>query len=1759
MIEGGLRDRGHEPQNVQVAIQESPTMEVLQLLDAYGPFLEVKTLLQPDDYAQTKSPTHSVQSTEGEDSGLDLQEQLQALQGQVQALQEERDELHGQVSQLQGKLAVERQRVQELWQTNCRQSVQMDQTLQQKDAEIEELQKQLRTQKFQWQSTQEMVRDGPKLPGRAIPPTSIMKGLPLAGDPRAKLIPSKQGGQGSTKRIGKAPPVDVFSGEDPAIRAEDWFPSLERAASWNGWNSEEQLIQLAGYLRGKALMEWNLLEPDKKATYEVAKQTLQLRLDTGGRSLAAQDFRHLVQQEAESVGDFIQRLERTFQIAYGRDQMSKETRDTLLHSQLQEGLRDELMRSPTVSGSHEYSELCLAAKNEEKRLATLKKRQQYHRPTRQMERKHELPLKTSPNPPSTQRNFSQARSNECYICRKAGHKAWECPKKKQSSESKGPPVRDTRDLSKNQAGTRQICSNKVDHSDEVETTNPREFLYSDSSDEESSLKQVRVDNKGSHAQCVKILVEEVPMYGIVDTGADITIMGGTMFRKVATAAKLRKRNFKEPDKQPLTYDQRPFKLDGMIDMEIKFKDKLIKIPVYIKMDAHDQLLLSEGLCRQLGIVSYDPAVEKWRGGRRAKLEQSIISSVRLTQSVKLLPQQSIQVEIQLLSNSKVLPTATKESILVEPTLSLKTNAGIMMEDALLNPSENGHAHTVLMNSTGFTQSLEAGTELGKATTVTIMEPTMLQSSKVYKLISPPPTQQRQHLLNQSGVLEPNLPELEKSQLMQLLQSYHEVFSLEEGERGQTDLVEMEIDTGSSRPIKQPPRRMPLAVRKEIARQVKSMQDNGVVVPSNSPWSSPVVMVRKKDGTHRFCVDYRRLNAVTQADQFPIPRIDDLLDQLGKSKYFSTLDLASGYWQIRVHPNSQAKTAFATPSGLYEFKVMPFGLTNAPAVFQRLMQRVLMGLNPPEGPDMVTVYIDDILVFSRTLSEHLKHLQAVLERLKQAGLKLKPQKCHFIRKEVEYLGHILTPNGLKTNPRLVEAVLNFPEPKCVQQVRQFLGLSSFYRRFIPNFAKIAQPLHTLTRKGMEFSWHDTCQEAFTNLKHVLTQAPILSYPLLDHPYILETDASIQGLGAILSQEQDGRIHPVAYASRSLSPQERNYGITELETLAVVWAISHFKSYLYGHSVTVYTDHSAIKAILETPSPTGKHARWWTKVYGSGVKQVHIVHRSGKTNTNADALSRNPLPLTQDVCSDNEDVQVAAVRSEPISTLLTKPQLSQKKETSIAAEQRKDPYLAQVILFLEKNFLPEDTNMARKIANQSKQFALIENILYFLDSRHGYRKRVAVPRHLQRQVIQEHHRGNMGGHFAVNKLYKMLASHWWWEGMYTDVHEEVKSCPECAIVSGGSKSKPPLHPIPVQRPFQIIGVDIMELPKTKQGNRYVVVFQDFFSKWPMVYPVPDQKTQRLVKLLTEEVIPFCGVPEALLSDRGANLLSHLMLDVCEILGIRKLNTTSYHPQCDGMVERFNHTLKSALRKHAVKFGNQWDTYLPGIIYAYRNSPHDSTGEKPSFLLFGFDCRSPSEAALLEPEVLKPTDISDYREELVLSLKSAREIAAQCIRKAQQQYKFQYDKKSSKPSFQIGDWVLVKFPAEETGKNRKLSQPWHGPYRILQCLDPDLVVTKVYFPDDGQIQVHQLRASPCPPHFPSGYYWYGRKKHSPGHIPKWLLALNKDIRSKQDESEPELESHHSDSEDHPSSYNLRPRAMNSQRIMLGNARVELPKRGG
>ena len=920
------------------------------------------------------------------------------------------------------------------------------------------------------------------------------------------------------------------------------------------------------------------------------------------------------------------------------------------------------------------------------------------------------------------------------------------------------------------AATKQVT---VENVSEVGQPNPYDLLFSSESEDEQDVKQIRVMDHGSQSKLARVIVQGVPADGLIDTGADITIMGRELFARVAAVAKLRKKNFRKPDKVPRTYDRKTFHLDGCMDMDISFDGKTMSTVVYVKMDAYDQLLLSEGVCRQLGIVSYHSSVDSGKSTKKStegksSEEVAVVPTIRvnLVKSLRLPANQGAVVSVELTGCCH----QHAPSLLVQNQEHIERETGLRVEDAIVTVSESGVAQIVVRNCSGFTQSVAGGECLAMAEVAEILTVPELTGSdagptgtcSVNRTTALSDESRKTKLLD---VLElPDLPPTDRKILCEFLADHHNVFSLEEGERGETDLVRMAIDTYDASPRKQAPRRMPYTVRQEVAKQLKAMQQSGVIQPSCSPWSSPVVMVRKKDGSHRFCVDYRGLNSVTKADTFPLPRIDDLLDQLGKAKYFSTLDLASGFWQIRMEPSSQEKTAFATPHGLYEFRVMPFGLTNAPAVFQRLIQQVLSGLNPEDGNDFVTAYIDDILIFSPTLHEHLEHLRKVIERLQDVNLKLKPTKCKFVRGGVDYLGHVITATGLKTNPRLTDAVQEFPRPGNVHDVRRFLGMSSYYRRFIPNFAKVAQPLHQLTAKGVPFDWTKSCESAFVSLKTKLASPPVLAYPCFSKAFTLETDASIQGLGAVLSQvQEDGKLHPVAYASRALNPSEKNYSVTELETLAVVWAVTHFHYYLYGNRVTVLTDHSAVKAVLETSNPTGKHARWWTRVYGRGVKEVSIKYRAGRENASADALSRHPQGPAPQLGIAEGEAQVAAIHSDHTITelLLIDPATAVAGDdgNDYTVEQSKDPVLREMINFLQGGTLPEDPSKARKLAAQESVFTLTDGVLYYVDPRHGNRRRVAVPTHLRDQLLKESHRGVYSGHFSGNRLYNTLVRHWW----------------------------------------------------------------------------------------------------------------------------------------------------------------------------------------------------------------------------------------------------------------------------------------------------------------------------------------------------------------------------------------------------------------
>ena len=664
-----------------------------------------------------------------------------------------------------------------------------------------------------------------------------------------------------------------------------------------------------------------------------------------------------------------------------------------------------------------------------------------------------------------------------------------------------------------------------------------------------------------------------------------------------------------------------------------------------------------------------------------------------------------------------------------------------------------------------------------------------------------------------------------------------MFALDDSELGCTDIVQHYIDTEGHAPIKQMPYRTPVSRREQIGEMVDKMVQQGIAKPSVSPWASPVVLVGKRDGTTRFCVDYRRLNSVTRKDVYPLPRITDILDSLGNAKFFSTLDLASGYWQVALDPETRDKTAFTTHKGLFEFIRMPFGLCNAPATFQRVMQSVLAGLEWK----CCYVYIDDTLVASETFEEHLEHLRTVLLRLRKAGLRLKPKKCKFLHKEVFFLGHILTQEGIKPDPEKTAKVRDFPRPVDLTTLRQFLGLASYYRRFVPSFAAVARPLNALLKKKVRFEWSAACEDAFCQLKELLVTAPVLSYPKFEkgRSFILETDASKVGLGAILSQEQDdGLVHPIAYASRSLNTHEQNYGISELETLGLVWAVRYFRPYLLGFPCTVFTDHAACLSILNTARPSGKLARWALSIQ---EMDLTIKHRPGKSNANADALSRNPI--------------IAGVTADEIPL-----DLKEMRQKQMA-----DPVLAKWIKYLEEEVLPEEEKEARRFVLEAGKHEMVDGVLYFEVS--SGRRNVLLPQAMKQAVLEEAHASCFGGHFAENKVYQRLRKFVWWRGMKADVRRFCRGCLVCATRKGRRKTfRPLLQPIEVGGPFHRVAVDVLQLPVTTSGNKYVVVFVDYLTKWAEAYPTSDQTALTIARLFVDNIVCRHGIPEQLLSDRA-----------------------------------------------------------------------------------------------------------------------------------------------------------------------------------------------------------------------------------------------------------------------------------------------------
>ena len=606
--------------------------------------------------------------------------------------------------------------------------------------------------------------------------------------------------------------------------------------------------------------------------------------------------------------------------------------------------------------------------------------------------------------------------------------------------------------------------------------------------------------------------------------------------------------------------------------------------------------------------------------------------------------------------------------------------------------------------------------------------------------------------------------------------------------GRTDRVKHHIETTDPTPIKQRARRFPIHQRDEGNRIVEEMLSADVIEPSSSPWSSPVVLVKKKDGSTRFCIDYRKLNAVSVKDSYPLPRIDDSLDALAGAKCFSTLDLASGYWQVGMTEEAKQKSAFVTPGGLFQFKCMPFGLCNAPSTFERLMEQVLAGLQW----QICLVYLDDVIVYSRDFTEHVERLEIILKRISEAGLKLKPKKCHFFCEKVIYLGHTVSAEGIATDPEKVRAVQDWEVPKDLTDVRSFLGLCSYYRRFIPQFGTIAKPLTRLTEKDHGFKWGVEQEEAWATLKHKLLSAPVLAYPDPQKEFILDTDASAYGIGAVLSQVQDGQERVIAYGSRCLTKEERRYCVTRKELLAVVYFLKYFRHYLYGRNFLVRTDHGALRWLTNFKDPQGQVARWLEVL---GTYTFEIQHRPGLRHGNADALSRGPcrqcgmtdpdpepnhcMVVTRSQTKEAEKVAEEA----PASAWLGEGPLS--KESLIQA-QSEDPVISKILEWKRAGEKPTWEKVAAEGSAlktywaQWESLCMYEGLLCreFHSKGKQTRKQILAPKAKQDLILEHCHNAVTAGHMGVRRTLTSVKLRFFWPGLRQSVEIWISQCAVCA---------------------------------------------------------------------------------------------------------------------------------------------------------------------------------------------------------------------------------------------------------------------------------------------------------------------------------------------------------------------------------------------
>lgn len=872
------------------------------------------------------------------------------------------------------------------------------------------------------------------------------------------------------------------------------------------------------------------------------------------------------------------------------------------------------------------------------------------------------------------------------------------------------------------------------------------------------------------------------------------------------------------------------------------------------------------------------------------------------------------------------------------------------------------------------------------------------------------------------------------EVLEIINTYRDACWLPGERLGMYKGDQLRINLTKDEVINKPPYRVPHVYQGKLTETVKEMLDEGTISRSKSSFNSPLIVVKQKQKV-RFVLDYRLLNSASKGLSYPLPRIGDMLNSLGEAVHVSTLDLKDAYHQCEVHPDDREKTAFTVGNAKYEFNRIPFGLQAAPAFFARIVNEILFDVLGPQ----CLAYMDDIILFSKDAKQHLKTLETVLHKLSDAGIKVNAQKCHFFADTITFLGYQLTTNGLTMNSEKLKAIQEMPEPKNKKQLQALLGVLNYYRLFIANFATIAEPLHTLLRKEAKFIWTPVQSAAVTALKDKLSCAPILKFPDYSKEFHIYTDASDYGIGAILSQEYKGIMHPISCISRTLNQAQRNYSVTKKEALALVYALEQFRHIILSFPIQVHTDHKPLLGALKKPTKDECLQRWALLIQEYNINLQYV---EGRSNCFADTLSRMPVTIDENediVKKLDDDLNVRNINCMTTDLQDYIPEKAPWTEAELRGKQQKDVSCLKLYDRL-RNDQSQDTKgvPAEHLLNSR----IIKGIVYVL--RTITRGNLTdehlvpyIPDSLMKEAFKLLHNDTTAGHKGPERTLKLFIRNFYNANERKIINELCNECEQCVKAKAHPKSVPiSKYPIPI-RPFHTVSTDILgPLRITESGNQFVLTFRDYTTRYTVLYPLQHKDTDSIINAL-RNLFSNYGSCHVLISDNASEYLSTKLSQFLKYYNVKKTEIAPYHPASQGLSERINREIAKLLRIYTSELSiNDWDKLLPTIQLTINNTFNSSILESPFFALYGYDSSSVTFA---------PSKMQYSEDELHQHMRRIRDVRTHCrdsLLKAQATFTDYTNAKRKDKDIHIGQRVYAKLPRQN---RRKLDLPVSGPFLV------------------------------------------------------------------------------------------------------------------